>query len=411
MAVIFPFRAWRPPAELAARVAAPPYDVLTSEEAREMARDNPLSFLHISKAEIELEPPAAAADPRVSDLAARNFARFCTGGTLRQDPRPALYVYEQRTEDHGQTGIAAAFSLDEYEQGRIRKHELTRPDKVEDRIRHINAVNANTGPVFLTYRRREEIDAWVDEVRSTQPDTEFTAQDGVRHSVWVVSEMDQIRLLMVLFQEVPLQYIADGHHRAAAADRVRELRRKNNPLHCGDEAYNLFLAVTFSDDQLRILGYHRIIKDLHGLSLQSLIEQLGEKFEINNTSAPQPDRRGDFGMFLDGHWFRLRVKPEAVKSDDPEQGLDVSILQNHVLTPLLGIDDPRTSPRIDFVGGARGTAELERRCGLDAKLAFALYPTGMDQLLAVADAGRSMPPKSTWFDPKLLSGLIVRTLV
>jgi uncharacterized protein (DUF1015 family) len=411
MAKLKPFRAWRPRVDVCARVASPPYDVLSSSEARQMAANDPLSFLHVVKPEIDLDPAVDVYSPEVYATGAANLKRLMEDGTLIREAVPALYLYRQRMGDHVQTGLVAGASVDEYEADLIKKHEHTRPVKEDDRTRHIDALNANTGPVFLTYRAQPEIDRLVEEITAAEPAYDFVSSDGIQHVLWVVDDANHREALIDAFAKVPELYVADGHHRSAAGTRIRALRRDANPDHTGTEAYNYFLSVIFPDNQMMILDYNRVVRDLHGLDPLTFLEAVSEHFEIVQTEDGRPDRRRCFGMYLDGHWYRLTAKEGSFPARDPVESLDVAILQNNLLAPVLGIGDPRSDERIDFVGGIRGLGELERKVGSgDWAVAFALYPTSIDQLFAVADAGLVMPPKSTWFEPKLRSGLIVRPL-
>jgi uncharacterized protein (DUF1015 family) len=411
MARIRAFRAYRPRPEVADQVASPPYDVLSSDEAREMAADNPLSFLHVVKPEIDLPPDTHVYAAEVYAKGAENLRRLVEDRVLVQEPIPALYLYRQRMGDHVQTGLVAGASVDEYEADLIKKHEHTRPVKEADRTRHIDALNANTGPVFLTYRARPEIDALIERLTSASSTYDFTAPDGIQHVLWVVDDRGNRDALVAAFREVPELYVADGHHRSAAAVRIRTARRDANPDHTGEEAYNFFLTVIFPHDQMMILDYNRVVRDLGGRDTAPFLEEIGKRFEVERAGDGKPTRATEFGMYLGGCWYRLTAEPGTYPADDPVQGLDVAILQDNLLAPVLGIGDPRSDQRIDFVGGIRGLGELERlvESGRWA-VAFALFPTSIQQLFKVADAGRVMPPKSTWFEPKLRSGLIVRPL-
>jgi uncharacterized protein (DUF1015 family) len=385
--------------------------VLSSAEAREMAADNPLSFLHVVKPEIDLEPDTDIYSDAVYAKGAENLQRLIDGGILRREEEPALYLYRQKMGDHVQTGLVAGASVDEYEADLIKKHEHTRPVKEDDRTRHVDALNANTGPVFLTYRARAEIDELVERLTAAQPTYDFVASDGIQHVLWVVDRADERDALVDAFDRVPELYVADGHHRSAAGTRIRALRRDANPEHTGNEPYNFFLSVIFPDDQMMILAYNRVVKDLFGLDTAEFLDTIRKNFEVTRVADGRPDETGVFGMYLDGVWYRLAAKPEGIPAEDPVNSLDVAVLQNNLLAPVLGIGDPRSDERIDFVGGIRGLTELERRVDSgDWAVAFALHPTSIDQLFAVADAGLVMPPKSTWFEPKLRSGLIVRPL-
>jgi uncharacterized protein (DUF1015 family) len=411
MARIQPFRGWRPRPDVCAQVASPPYDVLSSAEAREMAAGNPLSFLHVVKPEIDLDPGTDVYAPEVYETGAKNLRRLVDDGVLVQEARPSLYLYRQRMGEHVQTGLVAGASVDEYEADLIKKHEHTRPVKEDDRTRHIDALNANTGPVFLTYKARAEVDELVARLTEAEPAYDFVAPDGIQHVLWVVSEPADRDALVEAFAEVPELYVADGHHRSAAGTRIRAMRREANPDHTGGEAYNYFLSVIFPDNQMKILDYNRVVRDLNGLDNEAVLARVEEHFEVTPSETGKPDGPRTFGMYLDGRWYRLDARPESVPEDDPVNRLDVAVLQNNLLAPILGIGDPRSDERIDFVGGIRGLGELEKRVGSgECAVAFALYPTSIGQLFAVADAGLVMPPKSTWFEPKLRSGLIVRPL-
>jgi uncharacterized protein (DUF1015 family) len=411
MAKLKAFRAWRPRPDVSAQVASPPYDVLSSAEAREMAADNALSFLHVVKPEIDLEPGTDVYAPEVYETGAANLQRLIDDGVLIREEKPALYLYRQRMGDHVQTGLVAGASVDEYEADLIKKHEHTRPVKEDDRTRHIDALDANTGPVFLTYRARPEIDALVERLTAVDPVYDFVAPDGIQHVLWVVDDTGGRDELIDAFAKVPELYVADGHHRSAAGTRIRALRRDANPDHTGDEGYNYFLSVIFPDDQMMILDYNRVVRDLNDLDVDAFVAAVEERFDVQPSDDGHPARPRCFGMYLDGTWHRLTAKEGSFPTDDPVNSLDVAILQNNLLAPVLGIGDPRSDERIDFVGGIRGLGELERKVDSgEWAVAFALHPTSIDQLFAVADAGLVMPPKSTWFEPKLRSGLIVRPL-
>ena len=411
MARIEPFRAWRPRPESAELVASPPYDVLSSDEAREMVASNPLSFLRVVKPEIDLEPGIDLYSAAVYAKGAENLQKLKDDGTLIREERPALYLYRQRMGDHIQTGLVTGASIDEYEADLIKKHEHTRPKKEDDRTRHVEALNANTGPVFLTYRARPEIDALVERLTAVDPTYDFTAPDGIQHVLWVVDEPADVEALVAAFADVPELYVADGHHRSAAATRVRALRKDRNSDHTGEEPYNFFLSVVFPHDQMLIMDYNRVVKDTSGLDRNSFLDKVKEVFEIAPCPPQKPTAPRTFGMYFGGQWFRLQAKSGTFPADDPVESLDVAILQNNLLSPVLGIGDPRSDENIDFVGGIRGLEELEKRVDSgEWVVAFALYPTAIEQLFAVADADTVMPPKSTWFEPKLRSGLIVRPL-
>lgn len=411
MSEIRPFKGLRPKPDLVQKVASPPYDVLTSQEAREMAKDNPLSFLHVVKAEIDLNPETDPHSHEAYKKGTENFKKFINKGIFIQDEFPCFYIYQLIMGDHRQRGLVVGTSIDEYEKGLIKKHEFTRRNKEDDRARHVNMLNANTGPVMMSYKATPRIDKIIDGICSfCEPVYNFVAEDAVEHVLWVVSKPDDIETIQKLFKGVNALYIADGHHRSAAAFRVRDIRRKQNPNHKGNEAYDYFLAVVFPDNQLKIMGYNRAVKDLGGLSFEGFIDKVRECFNISETDNPLPPRPHHFTMFLKGKWYSLVAKEGTYPADDPVLSLDVSILQNNLLEPILEIQDVRTNNRIDFIGGIRGTKELEKRCSENMEVAFALYPTSLEQLMIVADKGQVMPPKSTWFEPKLRSGIVIRSL-
>ncbi len=403
MAVLKPFRGLRPPKELAPRIACPPYDVVTTEEARAYAKGNEKCFFYISRPEIGLPSGADEHSETAYQLGLKNLRRFEAEGWLRRDPEPFFYVYRQRMGEHSQAGLVAAARIDEYDQDLIKKHELTRPDKEDDRARHIEVLGANDEPVFLTYRARTDIDSAIAAVTRGAPEYDFTSDDGVSHQVWLVPTPLSERI-ETLFHQVPLLYVADGHHRTAAASRVRKhLRELKRPI--GDEGR--FLAVVFPHDQVQILAYNRVVTDLHGHTPSQLIERAHAAFEVEPSTEKIPAMRHQFGMLLDGRWYRLTAKPGSFDSS-PSESLDVAILQRNLLGPVLEIGDPRTDKRVNFVGGIRGASELERLVSSGAyRVAFAMYPTSLEELMAIADAGQVMPPKSTWFEPKLRSGLVL----
>lgn len=415
MSIIKPFRGYTPAKEYAKLVASLPYDVLNTEEAKIEAEGNPYTFLRVEKSELEFPEETDVHSEQVYKRGADNFQKLVKQKIFIRNDKPTLYVYRQKMGNLVQTGLVAGASIDEYDKNIIKKHELTRKDKEDDRVKHIDAVNANTGPVFLTYRHQDKINTIISEITSKIPDIDFVAVDGIQHVLWIIKSDEQVNKLVKYFNEIPALYVADGHHRSAAASRVRALRKAANPNHTGNEEYNFFLSVIFPDNQLTIMDYNRVLKDLNGLTSSEFMNKIKEKFDVKklNVSSPEeakPVKRADFSMYLDKQWYNLTPKLGVVPKNDPVNSLDVSILQNYVLNPILGIIDPRTSQRIDFVGGIRGLKELVKRCEKDCKLAFALYPTGMDQLMGIADAGMIMPPKSTWFEPKLRSGVVVRPL-
>ena len=412
MPLIRPFAGLRPAPGRAAEVLAPPYDVLNTDEARARAAGRPWSFLHISKPEIDLPPKTDPYSPAVYAMGKENFAREIAAGVLVRDSRPCYYLYRLVMGTHIQTGIVAAASVPDYDSNRIRKHEFTRPDKEDDRVRQIDALNAQTGPVFLTYKHNAVIDELVARVTVGEPEVDVTADDGIRHSLWVLRDPAAIEAITRTFDGMQCLYIADGHHRSAAASRVAAARKAANPKHTGEEAYNYFLAVIFPDNQMQILDYNRVVKDLNGHTVEELEVEIAEAFTIEiEPAAVKPGRAREFGMYLNGRWHRLHIDPEFIPENDPVKRLDVSLLQDNLLGPILGIGDPRRDKRIDFVGGIRGLKELERRVDSgEMACAFAIFPTSMADLMSVADAGEVMPPKSTWFEPKLADGLVSHLL-
>lgn len=412
MPLIRPFPGLRPQPAYCSQVIAPPYDVVTADEARARAAGKPWSFLHISRPEIDLPPETDPYSNAVYAQGKKNFLRQIADGVLATDPVPCYYLYRLRMGQQVQTGLVAAASVADYDTNRIRKHEFTRPDKEDDRVRQIDALNAQTGPVFLTYRRSRDVDEMVDGIVSAPPDVDVTADDGVRHALWVVKRRDQVERLTTLFDALPNLYIADGHHRSAAASRVARARREANPKHTGDEPYNYFLSVIFPDREMQILPYNRVIRDLNGLSNEQFLQRIRQAFDMTESNEPvAPKRRGTFGMYLDGDWYALAIRADRVAGADPVKALDVSILADHLIAPVLGITDPRRDKRMDFVGGIRGLGELERRVNSgEMAVAFSMHPTSLAELMAVADAGEVMPPKSTWFEPKLADGLVSHML-
>ena len=408
MAVIRPFRALRPQPARAQAVASVPYDVVNTEEARELAAGNPLSFLHVSRPEIDLPPRTDIYSDAVYRKAVENFEKLIAEAPLEKEAEPSLYIYRLIMGQHEQIGVVAVCSIDEYDNNTIRKHERTRRDKEDDRTRHMIMLRAQTGPVFLTYRTRPEIDEQVSDVVKSDPLFDLTAADGVRHTIWRLTNPQQ---LINSFTSVPLLYIADGHHRAASASRARAELREQSFTHTGDEDYNYFLTVIFPDSQVQILAYNRVVRDLNGLSKQEFLNALQRQFTVTANANPAPERRGQWSMYLDGEWYGLQLSPDATLPVGTVGGLDVSVLQDRLLDPILGIKDVRTDKRIDFIGGLRGTQELERLVNEGkAAVAFSLYPTTVAELLLVSDANEIMPPKSTWFEPKLRDGLLIHTI-
>ena len=411
MVKVKPFHGVRPALELAPKVISPPYDVLDSEEARAMAAGNPYSFLHVNKPEIDLDPSIHIYDEKVYQTGRENLERFIRDGILVQDGNRHFYIYRQVMNGHEQTGIVGCAAADDYMEDRIKKHEFTRPDKEEDRIKLTYVQKANAGPVFLTYKADDAIDNMVADIAAGAPDYDITTDDGVRHVLWVVRDDELNQALESAFAAIPHVYVADGHHRSASGAKVRDWRKKENPNHTGEEEYNYFLAVFFPHDQLAIMAYNRVVQDLNGRSKDQFLAEIGEMFTVEKTGEKEPANSHAFCMYLDGDWYTLTAKPEIIMAGDPVKSLDVSILQENLLAPVLGIGDPRTDMRIKFVGGIRGTGELEKLVDSGKyAVAISMYPTSIEELMNIADAGEVMPPKSTWFEPKLRSGLIVHLL-
>ena len=412
MPLVKPFAGLRPAAGRAAEVAAPPYDVVDAREARQQVAGRPYSFLHISRAEVDLPEGTNPYGPEVYAKARDNLAQMRAQGVLEQDPGPCYYLYRLTMGEHRQTGLVAAASVDAYDQGRIKRHEFTRPVKEDDRVRQIDVLDAQTGPVFLAYRSTPDLDALLEQGSQGAPEVDIRAADGVRHELWVVRDGALAARISAGFDALPALYVADGHHRSAAASRVAATRRRANPAHSGDEAYNYFLAVIFPHRQLRIMAYNRVVRDLGGMDSTDFLEQVGERFQVESSPVPvTPARPGEFGLYLDQGWHRLTLDGAKIPQDDPVARLDVSLLAGHLIEPLLGIRDQRTDDRIDFVGGIRGLEGLVQRVDQgDMRAALSLHPTSMEDLMAVADAGEVMPPKSTWFEPKLADGLVSHLL-
>lgn len=411
MATIRPFCAYRPKAGLESKIAALPYDVYNRQEACEVVKENPYSFLVIDRAETQFDSSVDTYDPKVYEKARQMLAEQIEEGRFVKEEKPCYYLYEQIMDGRGQTGIVACASIDDYLDNKIKKHENTRADKEQDRINHVDICNTQTGPIFLAYRENDVLKAVTEKNQKAAPVYDFVSEDGIGHKVWVISDPEDIKAVQAAFEEIPAIYIADGHHRCASAVKVGLKRRKEHPDYTGDEEFNYFLSVLFPDKQLHILDYNRVVKDLNGLDSMTFIEKISENFDVEKQGdAPYaPKEKGTFGMFLEDEWYSLKAH-EDILSDDAVDGLDVSILQQYLLGPVLGIEDPKTDRRIDFVGGIRGLKELERRVHSDMKVAFSMYPTSISELFAVADAGRLMPPKSTWFEPKLRSGLFLHSL-
>lgn len=412
MAVFRPFSAVRPVPEMAERVAALPYDVMNSDEARELVKDNPYSFIHVDKAEVDLDRSVDLYDRKVYLKARENLDKLSEDGICIQDKKPCVYIYRQIMNGRSQTGLVGCASIDDYINNIIKKHELTRADKEADRINHVDYCDANTGPIFLTYRKNEEIAGLVGRWKDSHEPVYDFVSDGVQNTVWVIDDASVIEKLTGCFASVDYLYIADGHHRAASAVKVGKMRREQNPGYDGTEEFNFFLAVLFPVDELEIMDYNRVIADLNGYSVEEFKHRMSASFDIEpvGKEAYRPEKKHTFGMLLDGEWYRLTAKSGTFDENDPVDRLDVSILQKNAIGPIFGIDDPRTDKRIDFIGGIRGLSELEKRVNEDMRIAFSMYPTTLEDLMDIADAGKIMPPKSTWFEPKLLSGLFIHKL-
>lgn len=412
MAVFLPFKAFRPVQEFAHEVASKPYDVLNSAEAREEVKGHPLSFLHVGKPEIDLDPTIDLYSPQVYEKGKENLQRLINDGILFQDKEPNFYIYAQTMNNRTQYGLVGCASVDDYLNDVIKKHEKTRKDKEEDRCNHVRVTNAHTGPIFLTYQDNREIDEIVNDYTKEKPHYDFFSTDGIRHQAWLIESRQTIEKISSVLAKVPNFYVADGHHRSAAASIAGRERQKANPNHKGNEEYNFFLAVLFPASHLYIMDYNRVVKDLNGNTEEQFFNKLKETFDVKESKEQvRPIRKGEVGLYMDNKWYSLQAKKELLENPDPVERLDVAILQNKVLNPILGIEDPRTSKRIDFVGGIRGIGELEKRVNSgEMKLAFVMYPTSIQELISIADAGKIMPPKSTWFEPKLRDGLFVHFL-
>lgn len=411
MAQIRPFKAYRPCKGMEERIAALPYDVYNRVEAHEVVKKNPESFLAIDRAETQFGEEVDTYADCVYEKADQMLREKIQEGKFVQDPTPCFYLYELTMDGHSQTGVVGCASIDDYRNNVIKKHENTRADKEEDRIRHVDTCSMQTGPIFLAYRAKGDLREKIGELKKQAPVYDFVSEDGIGHRVWVIDNNSDVSMIEEAFGKIPAIYIADGHHRCASAVKVGLKRREQYPDYTGEEEFNYFLSVIFPDEELRILDYNRVVKDLNGLDATAFLTRIGEYFTVEKKGqAPyRPTKKGMFGMYLEDEWYSLVAK-EKIKSEDAVEGLDVSLLQNYLLDPILGIKDPKTDKRIDFVGGIRGLGELERRVHTDMKVAFAMYPTSIAELFAVADAGRLMPPKSTWFEPKLRSGLFLHEI-
>lgn len=411
MAQIRPFMAYRPCRGMEEKIAALPYDVYNRQEACEVVKKNPESFLAIDRAETQFSDDVDTYAPCVYEKADQMLREKIGEGKFVKDPTPCFYLYELTMDGNSQTGVVGCASIDDYRNNVIKKHENTRADKEEDRIRHVDTCSMQTGPIFLAYRAEAELTKKIAELKRQAPVYDFVSEDGIGHRVWVISDKADVTMIEDAFAKIPSIYIADGHHRCASAVKVGLKRREQHPDYTGEEEFNYFLSVIFPDEELRILDYNRVVKDLNGLDTGAFLSKIEEHFTVEKKgSTPyRPEKKGTFGMYLEDEWYCLTAKAE-IQNEDAVEGLDVSLLQNYLLDPVLGIKDPKTDKRIDFVGGIRGLAELERRVHTDMKVAFSMYPTSIAELFAVADAGRLMPPKSTWFEPKLRSGLFLHEI-
>lgn len=413
MSIVKPFRALRPLKNKAAQIASPPYDVLNSAEARKIALNNPLTFLHINKPEIDLAEDVDIHSKLVYEQGAFNLQKYIKEGLLLQDEKECLYIYRQIMGNHEQYGLVALASVDEYDSNLIKKHEFTRPDKEDDRVAHMDHLNAQVGPVFLTYKSQDTMNKIIARITQSNPEIDFKADDGIQHTVWVVDAEEDIRRIIKVFSTLDCMYVADGHHRSAAASRIRKMRMDANSGHTGNESYNFFLNVIFPHEQMYIMDYNRTVKDLNGLTNKEFLAKVKEKFEVRKLGPAgfKPMEKHAITMYLEKEWYLLNTFEGLIDEKNPVKRLDVSILQDYLLNPVLGIGDPRKDKRIDFIGGIRGLDGLTSRVDSgEMAVAFALFPTSIEDLMAIADAGEVMPPKSTWFEPKLRSGLFIHKL-
>ena len=411
MAIIKAFKALRPVQDLASKIAALPYDVMNSEEAREMVKGNEYSFLHVDRAEINLPKETNIYDKVVYEKARDVLDKMIEDGLYVQEEKPCMYIYRQTMKGKSQTGLVICASIDDYINNKIKKHEHTRKDKELDRINHVDYCDANTGPIFLTYRNQDEISRIMDKWTQNRPLYDFISEDGNGHTVWIIDNDSDIERLTTLFERVDSLYIADGHHRAKSAVEVGLKRRKENPGYTGEEEFNYFLAIAYPDNQLEVLDYNRTVRDLNGLSEEEFLNAIEKDFKVKVSEKPiKPVRRHTFGMYMNNTWYELEAKDGTFNEEDPMDRLDVSILQNNLLSPILGVDDPTRSDRIEFIGGIRGIKELEKRANKDMKVSFSMFATTTDDIMSIADSGMIMPPKSTWFEPKPRSGLFIHKL-
>lgn len=411
MAVFKAFKAFRPSVENQSKIPAPPYDVMNSDEAREIVKGNPLSFLHVDKAEIDLDENVDVYSKEVYEKAKENLLNLEKTNALIEDKNPCFYIYRQTVNGKSQTGIVGCASVDDYLNDVIKKHEKTLAKKEQDRINHVDYTDANTGPIFLTYKNNDKLSEIISNwTNNNEPVYDFE-NDGVMQTVWVIDDFIVVSKIADIFKNIPSLYIADGHHRCASAVKVAKMRRESHPNYTGYEEFNFFLAIAYPDKDLEIMDYNRVVKDLNGLSKEEFFKVVSEKFDIKKEESQfKPKRKHTFGMFIDNEWYSLTAKSLYINEEDPVLRLDVSILQNNLLDPILGIKDPKNDERIDFIGGIRGLNELEKRANSDMKIAFSMYPTTVEDLMAIADSGKIMPPKSTWFEPKPLSGVFIHHL-
>ena len=411
MAIVRAFKAFRPKVGLESKIAALPYDVLNSEEAREMVRDNEYSFLHVDRAEVNLPKDTNIYDKAVYEKARDILDKMIQDGLYVQDDNPCMYIYRQTMNGNSQTGLVICAAIDDYINDKIKKHEHTRKDKEIDRINHVDYCDANTGPIFLTYRNQTEISKIMDKWIQNEPLYDFISEDGNRHIIWIINNDSDIKKLTTLFKTIDSLYIADGHHRAKSAVEVGLKRRRENPGYTGEEEFNYFLAIVYPDNELEVLDYNRTVKDLNGLNEDEFLSAIEKNFKIKvSKEAVKPKKKHTFGMYMNNIWYELEAKDGTFNEEDPMERLDVSILQNNLLSPILGIDDPTKSDRIEFIGGIRGIKELEKRANKDMKVSFSMFATTIDDIMSIADSGMIMPPKSTWFEPKPRSGLFIHKL-
>jgi uncharacterized protein (DUF1015 family) len=408
MAVIKPFRAMRPIKELVDKIAALPYDVMNSDEAREMVKDNPYSFLHVDRAEVDLPLDTDVYSDEVYEKAKVNLKNMIDKGYYKEDKEPCFYVYKQSMKGRSQVGLVGCASIDDYNNNVIKKHELTREEKEIDRVKHLYKIKAHTGPIFLTYRENKEISSIVKEWTLREPLYNFKSEDGNKHTVWIINDYKVVKRISELFEKVNYLYIADGHHRTASAAKVGQIEREENKNYKGNEEFNYFLSIVYPDSELEVLDYNRSVKDLNGLTEKEFLDNVSEKFIITKKDKEvKPNKKHNFGMYLNKQWYLLEAKEGIFNPEDPVEQLDVSILQNNLLRPILNIEDPRTSKRIKFIGGVRGLKELEKRADTDMKVSFSMFPTTIEDIMAIAESQKVMPPKSTWFEPKPRSGLFL----